>query len=336
MNSGFNRDLATFTMNVPSREGGYEPRDFSTWAAIALAGIGDLPETVRDRSIEIEMMRKLPSERVNKLRRRDGGDLSELARKLRRWSDDNIAALQAAEPNMPEGLNDRAADAWEPLVAIADCAGGTWPAGARAVALALSGEDVASAKDEGIDTMLLSDIRDAFVSDGVNRLSGEDLTCRLTDLEGRPWAEWKNGKALTKNQLARRLKAYGIVSCALEFGNEEGRLKGYRRADFNDAFERYLPSPPISSRDLVISLEKSGETRDSQLVIPDAEHEFENAPTSSNSRRLHDFTSSSPHPVRASSPPVSGAPTEGPSREGEDMLRTEVEESPAWPGRAVL
>ncbi len=57
MNSGFNRDFATFTMNVATRDGGYEPREFSTWCPLALAGIGELPETVRDRSIEIEMKR---------------------------------------------------------------------------------------------------------------------------------------------------------------------------------------------------------------------------------------------------------------------------------------
>lgn len=120
MNSGFNRDLAKFTMNVPTRDKGYEPRVFSTWTPLALAGIGNLPNTVRDRSIEIEMKRKLKTETVERLRRRDGADLNELAGKLVRWAKDNLDALHIAEPRMPEGLNDRAADAWEPLVAIAD------------------------------------------------------------------------------------------------------------------------------------------------------------------------------------------------------------------------
>ena len=90
MNSGFNRDFATFTMNVPARDGGYEPREFSTWCPLALAGIGDLPETVRDRSIEIEMKRKLKTETVKRLRRRYGADLNELACKLVRWTQDNF------------------------------------------------------------------------------------------------------------------------------------------------------------------------------------------------------------------------------------------------------
>src|SRR5271169_2960845 len=240
MNAGFSRAFATLTMNVKTGDGGYEPGEFSCWAPLALAGIGDLPETVRDRSIEIEMKRKLATETVKRLRRRDGADLNDLARKLARWSLDSIDKLRTAEPKMPDGLNDRAADAWEPLVAVADLAGANCPNRAKAAALALSGDDLAGAKEEDIDTMLLCDIRDAFASRVSDKLSGEALTAFLTGLEGRPWAEWKNSKPLTKNQLSRRLKKYGVVSGALELGGDQGRLKGYRLADFEDVFTRYL------------------------------------------------------------------------------------------------
>ena len=252
MNAGFSRAFATFTMNVKAGDGGYEPREFSCWAPLALAGIGDLPETVRDRSIEIEMKRKLTTETVNRLRRRDGADLNDLARKLVRWSLNSIDKLRTAEPKMPDGLNDRAADAWEPMVAIADLASADWPNRARVAALALSGDDLAGANDEGVDTMLLSDIRNAFASKRTERLSGETLTAYLTALEGRPWAEWKNCKPLTKNQLSRRLKKYGVVSGALELGGDEGQLKGYRLEDFEDVFARYLPSRAVSTRELVL------------------------------------------------------------------------------------
>ena len=212
MNSGFNRDFATFTMNVPARDGGYEPREFSTWCPLALAGIGDLPETVRDRSIEIEMKRKLKTETVKRLRRRDGADLNELACKLVRWAQDNFEALSAVEPKMPDGLNDRAADAWEPLVAIADLVSGEWSQRARAAIQALSRDDLGVGEDDDVDTLLLSDVREAFTSGGADKLSSETLTSYLTGLEGRPWAEWRHGKPLTKFQLSRRLKKYGARS----------------------------------------------------------------------------------------------------------------------------
>jgi len=124
LNSGFDRRGARFVKNVPTRDGGYEPRAFSTWAPLAAAGIGKMPDTVRDRSIEVGMERKLRSQKVERLRRRDGADLDELARKIARFAQDNRAALAAARPKMPDSLNDRASDAWEPLAAIADLAGG--------------------------------------------------------------------------------------------------------------------------------------------------------------------------------------------------------------------
>ncbi len=193
MNSGFSRSGATFTMNVATRDNGYEPRDFSTWTPLALAGIGDLPDTLRDRSVEIEMKRKLKTEKVERLRRRDGADLHGLARKIVRWSMDNFDVLSAAEPEMPEDLNDRAADACEPLVAIADLAGGDWPAQARAAAVALSGDHLT--KDDDVDTLLLGDIRDAFDHVAADRLSSEQLVSLLAELEGRPWGELKSRQA---------------------------------------------------------------------------------------------------------------------------------------------
>ena len=300
MNAGFNRALATVTMNVKTADGGYEPREFSCWTPLALAGIGDVPETVRDRSIEIEMKRKLTTEPVRRLRRRDGADLDEIARKLARWSQDNSDILRTIEPKVPEGLNDRAADAWEPLIALADLVGSDWPNRARAAALALSGEELAVAKDADIDTTLLADIRDAFTSKQVDKLSGESLATFLTDLEGRPWADWKHGKPLTKFQLARRLKTYSIVSGALDLGGDEGRLKGYRREDFEDTFARYLPSQAIPTRELVIRPGTPRETEDSELVISNSDHDLNNAENPNNSVDLHEFTSSNRSPATAS------------------------------------
>ena len=98
INSGFDRAGARYIMNVPVPGGGYEPRQFSTWAPQLLSGIGTLPDTVRDRSIEIEMVRKRPEEKVCRLRRRDGGDLGVLCRKLARWALDNIEKLRDSNP----------------------------------------------------------------------------------------------------------------------------------------------------------------------------------------------------------------------------------------------
>ena len=260
INAGFDRAGARLIMNVPMPDG-YEPREFSCWAPVALAGIGRLPDTVRDRSIELEMKRKLPSETVRKLRRRDGAELNELARKLVRWTEDNVSALKTAAPTMPDGLNDRAADAWEPLVAVADRAGGSWPGLARAASLGLSGEGL---KDDNIDALLLSDIRDVFLAKGGDRITGKELIAALNELEDRPWSEWSRGRPMSQAQMSRRLGEYGIVSGTIKTGFGAETAKGFYFRSFEDAFSRYLsphtPSPPISDRQSGTAVEEQGET----------------------------------------------------------------------------
>ena len=112
------------------------------------------------------------------------------------------------------------------------------------------------------------------------------------------------------------------------------RLKGYRLEDFEDAFSRYLPSHPVSTRELVMPVEKPRETRDLQLVISDSDHEFEDGEIPSDSKRQHEFTSSTP-------PPASGSLFRGENglpRDGANASppTPESEGKPVWTGRAVL
>ena len=109
----------------------WTPRQFSTWAPIALAGIGDQADTIHDRSVTVKMKRKPKMQPVEKLRGNRDYGFRELARKCARWAQDHVEALKDAEPVMPEVLHDRAQDNWEPLIAIADAAGGDWPKRAR-------------------------------------------------------------------------------------------------------------------------------------------------------------------------------------------------------------
>jgi putative DNA primase/helicase len=139
INSSFSRAGARFVKNVPTPDGGFAPHAFSTWCPMLLADIGELPDTIADRSIIIEMTRKRPDEKVRRLRTRDGDELRELGRKAGRWTADNLAGLERADPEVARQLNDRAADAWSPLLAIADMAGGQWPVRARKAAIELSG-----------------------------------------------------------------------------------------------------------------------------------------------------------------------------------------------------
>jgi len=265
INSGFDRANARYVMNVPMPDGGYEPRAFSTWCPQLLSGIGNLPDTVRDRSIEIDMQRKTRDQKVNRLRRRDGGELHDIARKLVRWVADNMAALRESVPKIPTGLNDRAADAWEPLFAIADLAGGDWPERARKAALALSGDTVTD--DEEIGSMLLADIAEIFNKDvSTQHISSADLADALASMMDRPWADWRNGKAITQNALARLLRPYQIVPGTIRVGSgPKDTAKGYKLDSFKDAFARYLPPPADSDRHTVTIAAAQALPADSEL-----------------------------------------------------------------------
>jgi putative DNA primase/helicase len=244
LNAGFNREDANVPALVPTPDGGWEPRNFSVFCAQVYSGIGDVPATTRSRSIVIEMKRKLPNETIKRLRECDGADLHIVQRMAARWAFDNADALRAAEPaNIPGELNDRAADAWEPLLMIANLAGGAWPERACRAACALSGARATTAETTG--TMMLADIRQAFAEKVVDRLSSGEMAQYLAGLDGRPWSEWNNGKGISKGQLSRTLAMkWKLSSRSIRLPGGGQTQKGYHRDDFTEVFQRWLPPEP--------------------------------------------------------------------------------------------
>ena len=204
LNSGHTRLKAFVIRNVPVGINEWMPKRFSTWAPIAIAAIRKLPDTWIDRSIVVSMKRKLRSQSVERLTRRNAEAREravDLASKLARFAKDNLEALKPANPESPALDSDRAVDNWEHLLAIADLAGSDWSARARAAAVALSNQSGAADDSSGI--ALLSDVREIFERDGTDRIASKALTANLVELEDRPWATWhKGGRALTQNGLA--------------------------------------------------------------------------------------------------------------------------------------
>jgi hypothetical protein len=226
----------------------HTPHLFPTFCPKAIAMKGrKLPDTTLSRCIIIAMKRKKPLERAEHFRHIDDAHLRDLRRQSMRWSMDNIETLKTAEPQMPPGFDNRLGDNWRLMLAIADLAGGAWPKAARDAAIALS--EVTEAASIG--TQLLSDLRIIFQDkDAVDscgnvlfacpRVASSELTSLLVETKSRPWAEWKNGKPLTEAGLARLLKPFGVVSQQKMIDGV--RFSGYFRADFADAWERYLPA----------------------------------------------------------------------------------------------
>lgn len=234
LNSGHTRGTAYVIRTVGED---HEPRSFSTWCPKAIALIGDLPRTLTDRAIVIPMRRKRPDELITKLPLDVSALLGATRRRCLRWADTEAAYLNPS-PACPSGLNDRAADNWSMLLAIADTAVSGWPERARAAALALTGN---GEDNEAAGVMLLSDLKTLFQDRDVGRLLSSDIVSALTLLEDRPWPDWSRGKPITVRQIARLLRPFGIQPKTLRAG--AGRGKGYECAQFADAFARYLPEP---------------------------------------------------------------------------------------------
>ena len=240
LNSGHTKTTAYVIRTVGDD---HEPRRFSTWGAKAIACIGGLSSTLLDRSILIELRRKLPGEQTEKLRHADSRQFDRVLRRIDRFVADNKAAIRSARPALPEALHDRAADNWEPLLAIADIAGGAWHARARKAALALSG---AQADAKSTNQELLEDIQAIFSATKKDRIATSALIGALCGDDEKRWSTYNRGKPITPKQVAQRLHGFGVISKTIRIDRYE-TAKGYLLADFTDAFGRYLPVTPSAS-----------------------------------------------------------------------------------------
>jgi hypothetical protein len=211
--------------------------ELPAYCAVALAGLDDLPDTIMTRSVVVRMRRRAPGERVEPWRMRiNGPDAELLAIRLAEWSNANQHTITARWPEMPEGIEDRNADVWEALLAVADLAGGDWPERARVAAVTAVTDSRETKTSMGI--MLLRDIRTVFSSKGLDRISTTSLLESLNSMDESPWGDIR-GKQLDPRSLSRRLSKYGISPGTFRQG--EVTAKGYMIDDFTDSWDRYLP-----------------------------------------------------------------------------------------------
>ena len=193
LNAGHKRGARAFRCEGDSNT----VKGYNAFAPAALAGIGNLPGTLYDRSIVIRLLRAKPGEITARFDSRHVTTETELCRKLARWTVDHFARLESADPALPEAAFNRLADNWRPLFAIADAAGCDWPARAAAAFAALTPSEDADA--QGIGATLLADIAAVFAGAEADKLPSAELAEALAGIEGREWAEW--GK--TRNPFPR-------------------------------------------------------------------------------------------------------------------------------------
>jgi hypothetical protein len=213
----------------------------------------------------------------------------DIGRQLARWADDDGDTLDD-RPAIPNELNDRQADFAVPLLAIAEQAGGAWPAEARAALVQLLAEGADRASDDAI--LLLHDLHQIFDADlqaqVTAKLNGQTpsepwlsetrqalareqvigselLVEQLNRRKESPWATMENGRALTQHKLARLLRDFDIRPGYV--GPENDRKRGYHRLQFTGSWEAYLraqdgvfsPAPPDQSVQTVQPEDISGD-----------------------------------------------------------------------------
>lgn len=216
--------------------------EFPVFAPVAMAGIGGVHDTIESRALVIRLQRQKKKGRAAKFRRREVEPRAKALRdRLTLWAGVYADDLRKARPTPPHGLSDRAEDIWEPLLAIAELAGDEWRKRADEAAQFLA----ARARDRADDPIvtLLRDIRTVFDGFSANRMHTAPLLERLCAMDESPWKAWGHSRrrdpGLNANDLARMLDEFDIRPKQLRIGEVTG-LKGYERADFEDAWDRYL------------------------------------------------------------------------------------------------
>jgi hypothetical protein len=236
LNSGYRRGAVALRSVVHGKT--IEVERSPTFCAVALAGLDDLPDTLMTRAVVVRMRRRSPGEKIEPYRRRvTDAESAVLRGRLAAWAEQEHAGLLDAWPELPATIADRNADVWEPLIAVADAAGGEWPERIRDAAVAMIAEQGNRPPTVGI--RLLADIRKVFGSERTMRTT--DLLDALASMDTAPWGGLLSGQPIDARYLARKLAKYDIrTNNTVRIGMDV--FKGYQREHFADAWARYLPA----------------------------------------------------------------------------------------------
>ena len=256
---------------------------FPAYSAVALAGIGDLPDTILSRAIILRMRRRAPHEQVEPFRLRDHrGAGEELREQLAGWAATALPRMADARPDLPPGIADRQADVWEPLIAIADAAGEGWPDAARVTAVTFVTAS-RGGETQSLGMRLLADVQQVYDAAGrPDFMPTADLLEALANqLDESPWADLR-GKPIDARFLSRKLGTYDAKPRPGRVGPVTAR--GYYLADLHDAWTRYLPSVTANTDGggVVVNTSRSTE------VLPFPSPGTRNSRNSRNSRDSRD------------------------------------------------
>jgi hypothetical protein len=209
-------------------------KKYSCWCPKVIAMIGEVPDTIADRSIVVKMARKLTTETCAPLA---ALDTAHIRAKCARFALDAQLAIAQHPKISGEGLNDRATDTFDPLFVIARMAGDEWEQKLRAAALGLC----SSADTENSGSGLILDIVDVFFQTGSEKMFSRDIIARLR--EGSMNSQSLNYSSINEYHISKILRHYRIRPTTLRVGKQVST--GYIASDFREALERYVSEEDI-------------------------------------------------------------------------------------------
>ena len=179
--------------------------------------------------------------RIDKVRRLRGDKLHEfepLRQQCARWALDNLDAIKATDPSVPDYLGDRARDNWRTLLAIAETAGWT-----EATLIAIRQLTPEKTEDDDYGVKLLADIKEIFKNDGRDRMPSADIVDDLNEMEESYWPGFSHGKGISAQRMANMLGKYKIKPYVQRTEGSKKTLRGYKKEDFTEIWSLYLPDP---------------------------------------------------------------------------------------------
>ena len=207
---------------------------------LGILGKTKLPRTIASRSIILRMWPKTPKEKAEDFAYADDPAFSTIRRKLARWAADNVSVIKELKPPQLPGFNNRLSANWKLPLQIAQHAGGDWPVTAGRASIYLS----RTPYEPSMGVQLLAALRAMFAKNRT-QITSEQVVQELLADPDLQWHEYRGRGPITKNQVAALLKDFEIRPVVVHpTKRADVSRHGYRAAQFEDAFARFLPPEP--------------------------------------------------------------------------------------------
>jgi len=258
LKAGIEKDSRVYRCGSKSKD--FKPEGFRIYCPKAVAMIGEPDGVLADRSLLIEMRRKVDEDAVKRFFPRDVHPRARALRdRLEQWSQERkrLVADVYSEVEPLDIANDRMADLLMPLQAVLivdDDDYGLETLSAYASSLE---ERDQRQESQSHGVRLLTACREIFGREDATFIPTSSLIDSLVSNTEEIWHRWNHGEGMNPEALGKLLRPYDIRPSP----NKKRTQRGYFVSDFEDAFRRYLPP-----------LEKPSSPSKPSILLPNPSH----------------------------------------------------------------